>query len=384
MRAEQLITDGINHLQSYFSTPDEKNAIRTKFSNISGKTGRYFVEDTLFQKRTSRSNRVLIPFQHVIDYSLTYEQLDTFEGGVAVEFVNNDFFEQLAKPINEQHEIFKQLKDKLGSDDNVSAIIVIRGVGHSDSQQQRLAFNNLQSYMDENYIDEDDALIKRRKNISYNGKGNKCWEGFLYYNIKGGQQDTRDSHLQFGISSNEVQLFNPSVEYAGENVSSDITLILLFFSFFSVPVKKREDAWYMLVNMYQTYLESRVYDTGNLFNYVSSHISINMQKDILVDPIQFKPILLEYFALKNRSNQDEKIYALDITHQVSIEKSGYKFDLKQGILLTPARPTNLFWSMHLSNMMQQNFSLKEYFDNQRRILKEWEEINIDALLERSF
>ena len=31
----------------------------------------------------------------MLKVQLTYEQLDTFEGGVVVEFVNNDYFDRL-------------------------------------------------------------------------------------------------------------------------------------------------------------------------------------------------------------------------------------------------------------------------------------------------
>ena len=90
MIASKLKSDGIKHLQSYFNDPKDKDAVKEKIRNVSGKTGRYFVEDTLFQQRTSRSNRALIRYQDVIKYNLTYDHLDTFEGGVAVEFLNND------------------------------------------------------------------------------------------------------------------------------------------------------------------------------------------------------------------------------------------------------------------------------------------------------
>ena len=56
--------------------------IREKLRNICGKTGQYGVPSELFQKRTTRSNRVLIPWKAVQNNGLTIEQLDTFEGGI--------------------------------------------------------------------------------------------------------------------------------------------------------------------------------------------------------------------------------------------------------------------------------------------------------------
>ena len=51
------------------------------------KTGRYSVPEKLFQKRTSRQNRVLIPWKTIEQNNITIEQLETFYGGVCVEFV---------------------------------------------------------------------------------------------------------------------------------------------------------------------------------------------------------------------------------------------------------------------------------------------------------
>ena len=93
-----LKSDGLRVLKNGLDEEKGK-AIKSKFNNISDKTGRYFVPDTLFQKRTSRSNRALIPFKQVVKEKISYEQLEkTFEGGVVVEFVNNDFFDQLELP----------------------------------------------------------------------------------------------------------------------------------------------------------------------------------------------------------------------------------------------------------------------------------------------
>ncbi len=100
----KLKSRGINKLKSYFEDSASIRAINEKFNNISGKTGGYFVPDTLFQKRTPRKNRVLIPYEHVIKNNFTYPMLEKFSGGVAVEFVNNDFFNELKKTkINNQN-----------------------------------------------------------------------------------------------------------------------------------------------------------------------------------------------------------------------------------------------------------------------------------------
>lgn len=374
---QQLKNNGINHLKSYFLNDKvAQKAIGEKFKNISGKTGQYFVPDTLFQKRTSRKNRSLIPFEHVVDNNLTYDDLNTLEGGVTVEFVNNEYFDQLSLPENKQNEVFKKLKNKLGSDDNVSAMIDIRSTGNSSSLTQRKALKRVNLFLNENGISMEDALIRRKNNIEYTGQGNDKWKGFLYFTIKGGQQDAIDSHEKYEISAKDVQLFNPSVEYAGEAVSIDLTLVLIYFAFFSVPKDRRNHEWLAIVKNYENYFETRTYDSGNLYNYVSHHISFQLEQGMLIDPIQVEPIWIEDFALKGR---DEN--ALDLTHQISVKKHSYKFDSHLNILLSPARPTNIFWSKHLSNMMQQDFSLKEYFMHQREIIKKWDDFGLENIEE---
>ncbi len=372
--SRKLKIKGINLLKSYFTTPTEKKLIGEKFNNISGKTGRYFVPETLYQKRTARKNRSLIPFEHVLNSNLTYEQLNTFEGGVVVEFVNNEFFNQEELQEELQNSVFKKLKNKLGTDDNVSAIINIRSTGDSSSQIQRVALEKLNIYLKSNNLFLKDVLIQRKQDVSYSGQGNDVWKGFVYYSIRGGQQEVLDSHVLHNINSNKVQLFNPSVEYAGEQVSNDITLVLIYFALFSVPLDNRGDEWINLKKEYLNYFETRYYINKSLKNYVETHISLNLVKDTLIDPIQAKPIDIKDFVIKKR-----KPNSVDISHQTSVNKYSYVWDDNMKILLTAARPTNLFWSKHLSNMMQQNFSLKEYFLHQREIVEQWNKYGIDKL-----
>ena len=66
--------------------------ISEKFKNINGKTAKNNVPDHLWQKRTHRKNRVLISWKSVHRNELNFDQLETFDGGIVVEFVNDDFF----------------------------------------------------------------------------------------------------------------------------------------------------------------------------------------------------------------------------------------------------------------------------------------------------
>lgn len=365
-----LKKDGLEILKSSLN-PDQKKAIESKFNNISGKTGRYYVPETLFQKRTSRTNRCLIPFDHIRAANISYKELKTIDSGVVVEFVNNDYFDQLSLSSDKQNDVFKKLKNKLGCDDKVSAIIDIRSTGSSSSQTQRSAYDTLKNWLCCKKLKEKDVLLQRKKGVKYSGKGNDKWEGFLYYNIKGGQQDGMDSHMDNGINPKDVQLFNPSVEYARKDVSDDITLVLIYFALFSIPKKDRNIQikdpqktdktidWLKVKTEYENYFKTRIYKGFSLYDYVTTHISLNLIKDTLMDPIRIEPINIEDFTRKKRDDD-----AVDIAHQSSVMNHNYIWDQKLNVLLTPARPTNLFWSKHISNMMQQNYSLKNFILSQ--------------------
>ena len=370
---KQLKTIGINKLKSCFDDPASKNAIKNKFDNISGKTGSYFVPDTLFQKRTHRKNRVLIPYEHVIKNNLTYDMLKKFSGGVAVEFVNNQFFDELSKEETKQSEIFKILKHKLGSDEIVSAIIDIRSTGSSSSDIQRSALIQLNTYLETNNIELEKALIKRKSEYSNLktgiGVGNDKWEGFVFYEIKGGDQNTINSHNE------RINLFNPSVEYASKAVSKDITLVLLYFAIHSIDIASRDDEWKSIKTDLEVYLSKRTYLEKSLKDYVTKHPCLNIKKHLLYDIIQVKPIKSKYFALNTITDN-----SLDIAHESSVKDAIYSYDDNLKEILSPANPINLFWSLHLSNMMQQNFSINNFFSFISEIHAKWEDEKIKDLL----
>jgi len=124
MNKRQLRNKVIMYLSGFGRTDEEKHNIKEKLKNICGKTGQYNVPDQLYQKRTSRSNRALISWKTVEKNNLTLPQLETFSGGVVVEFINEDYFKKDGNPKS----LFNVLKKRLGSDEIVSSMISIRKI----------------------------------------------------------------------------------------------------------------------------------------------------------------------------------------------------------------------------------------------------------------
>ena len=315
-----------------------------------------------------RDNRVLMSWETVKKNNLTFEQLDSFENGITVDFVNNDFF------VEENSNLKNILKTKLGSDENVSSIISIKSQeGTSSSSIQREAFEKLcngdieYQYKDKrirlNETNLKDYYIRKKENSSSgtsSGKGNEKWEGFIYISIKGGQQDTLNSHR------GNITIFNPACEYAGEEVKSDLDLVLLYFALHSIDLKTlTEDKileYNILMKEIKEILSIAEYKnksyTGNLLDYCLNHPSLKFGNNKnLVDPIQIENIDIIDFSIVDKSD----LKNIDLTHNEAVRLDRYYWDEKKQCILSPARPTNIFWSRHLSNMLQQDFSLEEFY-----------------------
>ena len=352
--------------------------IRTKFSNICNKTGMYNVPEELFQKRTPRKNRVLISWKTVKKNNLNIEKLESFENGVVVEFMNIDYLDD----DNQNDPVFIELKNRLGSNKNVSSIITFRTEnGSSSSSIPRIAFSNFINNTEVIYNDNK-IIINKNNYMNYalektldgsgSGIGNDKWKGFLFVSIKGGQQATIETH-----KNKSITLFNPACEYANKEVSIDIDLTLSYFAMCSIDYtnlpKDKKNLHINLLTKLEEILKNIEYELNNkkisLFQYCNMHPSLAISKNKLIDPIQMKEISISNFDVASIANPE----SIDITHNEAVNKELYYWDSERKCILSPARPTNLFWSYHLSNMMQQNFSLSDYIKHEEEIYKKRQE-----------
>lgn len=355
-----------NFFDEVLDDTQQFKSLKTKFNNVNSKTGAYNVPLPLFQKRTPRKNRVLLDWSSVKRNNLTMDHLRLFEGDVVVAFVNNDFFEEQEK---EYLEIFNELKALLGSDDEVASMIVIKTEdGSPSSAVQREAHRKLLDVFP-NY---EDYLIKRKTiDLSrFPGIRNEYFEGFIYFDIRGGNQDYIYSHENIS----DPMLFNPASEYASTNVGLDIDLVLHFFALKSIEEYYRDSTYRELINDYKNVLGQIRYSAiseeesfDSLLEYCEGHPSLAIDIDIethLYDPIQFEKIYLPDFSLKT----SKELRNIHLSHNIPVNYEEFYYDEINNEILSASRPTNLFWSRHLSNMMQQNSTLNEYFVNQEALV----------------
>ena len=328
--------------------------IREKFNNLNGKTGKYNVPEKLFQKRTHRKNRVLIPWKTVEQNNITIEQLKTFYGGVCVEFVNYDFF----NPKYEDNPTYNYLKSLVGANELISAMISFRTEdGDSGASIPRSSFNEFNRLINEGLLNFSESPILRDNDVKYSGIGsNQVWKGNIYYSIKGGDQNSIESHS----NDQSPQLFNPATEYANEIVCLDLNIMMSYFCLHCYDLKNyiQESTIIKLKSECEIYLKMRHYDEDNLYKYCINHPSLKLCPGVLIDAIQLNNISIEDFKTSGLENSSV------ICHNEAANKDKFYFDSKNNFLVSPARPTNLFWSTHLSNMMQQNSNLKEYYEKE--------------------
>ncbi|MBR2741524.1 hypothetical protein IKD98_02105 [Candidatus Saccharibacteria bacterium] len=346
------------------------NNIENKLINICSKTGRHSVPEDLWQNRTPRKNRCLISWKAVKDNNMTFEQLDSFEGGIVVEFINNDFFNKE----NYSDPLFVKLKARLGSNENVSAIISIKTEdGSSSSSVPREAFKKLTNNTEVEYNGQKVIISKSnykdyalKQNITRKGQGNETWSGFLYVSIRGGQQDTIQTHAH-----NNLTLFNPACDYASSDVIEDIYLVMIYYVLVSINgnelKNQSHEEWKKYVDLMKKYKEALKkieYDfknyRGNLFDFVKNHYSVSFLPGRLLDPIQMKEISIDEFDKKTREGD-----SIDVTHSEAVVHERYYWDKKKKCILSPGRPTNIFWSYHYSNMLQQDYDLDEFFEKEK-------------------
>ena len=88
------------------------------------------------------------------------------------------------------------------------------------------------------------------------------------------------------------------------------------------------------------------------------HPSLTFQKGVLMDPIQVSEINVQDFN-QEWNFDDPSIVA--ICHNEATNKDIIKFDKTNNYIVSAARPTNIFWSYQFSNMLQQSYTLEEFF-----------------------
>ena len=380
----------IRKVKKLVTTADKK--VGTKVKNTIDKTSPYDVPKELFQQRTPRTGRVLISIKTVIDSNLTIDELNYFRGGVVVEFVNDDYVKYSTN--DENSVVVKELLKRIGSDENVSSMISFRSTdGKSSGANAKKSYEEFLNYWRENPIKVnnldvepqfDDASnldlnlyrIIRKDNIEDEDSvffGNEKWTGFLFVSIKGGNKKTISSHTFRKEENNKGYLFNPAREYANGEVCQEILLVLLYFVLHSFDESFKDEQRSLINEIREVLSEISYEENGKTMTLEEYCINISgcIVDDKLVDPltkekINYLDFSYELGQIANISIGDSYEIgwdrSMDVSHNESAKFQKFYVNTNLNRILTAARPTNLFWSFHTSNMMQQNFTIDQLLE----------------------
>ena len=167
-----------------------------------------------------------------------------------------------------------------------------------------------------------------------------------------------------------MTLFNSACEYANDEVCRDIDLVLGYVAMKAINPnelnKDMKELYDGLMKKLKIVMENVDYDLNgkqySLYEYCSIHPSVKLVDNQLTDPIQLIKLNIENFNIPDNSDA-----SIDLTHNEAVNNELFYWDDKRKCILSPARPTNIFWPYHLSNMMQQNYNLKEFIDYEEEI-----------------
>ena len=356
--------------------------VKTKISNISSKTAKGDVPTNLWLGRNPRQMRSLISWKMVLKNNLSLKHLESFENGVCVEFVNEDFLQSQIP--SENKELFEELKSRVGSDEDISSIICFRTDDKDPgANSARTAYDNFMNSSNKIKLEPikriDLDLYKERYKIHLGKEfthksndrdaiGNWAWEGNSFVDIKGGKQG------KIQTVENKEKLFNPAIEFATKKCIEDIHIVLVFFFLHAEGLDEYATCEEIenLKLRCSNYLKTRDYDDGNLYTYCTDHKCLRIKAGTLMDPIDVKEIKAIDFS-HQRTESDE--FIIDLAHNESQSKKIFKYDKVNNFLVSAARPTNLFWAKKASNMIQQNDTLDEFILKERNRVERRNEID---------
>lgn len=348
----KLNADIVNQLSKQLS-----NQLKIKIDNINKAS----VDGPCSSQRMSQAGRVLIPYDIIIKNNITLNQLETHTQGITVELP----FKEYKKIKNSKLicELESYLLDNIGEDGTVSCIITIRGEkGYSGSTELREQYKDFEIVAKEKNWEP--IIRKKELQIKHGDTyiGNEKWRGQYYYNIRGGEQDTLESHKDETLV--DYQIFTTYKGFmANESVITDVKTALIYQMIHCYDITKYISLEKLIEykKTYSEYLKKIYYLGKNVYEFIHNIENGIIINDKLMSPITEEMISIEQFNKKDNQADD----CLQISHNEACNKQKIYFDEDRNCLVSDYRPTNLFWETKLGNMQQQSFTIKEYWINQQ-------------------
>lgn len=299
-------------------------------------------------KRVSQNSRIFCTYSMIRQNNLTLPQLNTHSKGICIGMDFNDY-SKIKNNVNND-ELDEYLLSNIGGDKRVSSIIsIMKDSGYSGSKQQR----DQKLLLDIEAKQNNWAPISRKKDIPKGlvNEGNDKWEGHYYFDICGGDQESFKSW-----TGEKPQIFTtPKGFMSGNKVIRDNYVCLLYMLLhvhdINIFLKKEEIEKYKL--NFEKYMKERKYQGKTCYDLISE-LEVLDKDNNLISPISWLKISAEDFCEEHK---------LNISHNEAVCKQKIYFCENNNIMLSDYRPGNLFWDFKVSNMQQQDYTIKEYWQN---------------------
>ena len=335
--------------------------IQTKLKNIN-KAGKCDVCDT---KRVSQDSRILLPYQNIRACELTLDQLKTHINGIVIDVPFQEY-ERISSSSNINDELDAYIINNIGGEtiDPLAAIVTIKNEdGNSGSSAEREDLKRLENEIVvrgwQPVACNPEKTIKGKKNI-----GNANWSGHYYYKISGGSQKSFKSH-----PDKEPKIFTTYKGFMStKKIIIDVMASLVWQMLHIFDIDKfisTEDALKYKQTL-EDYLKKTMYLGESCYESIKKLENIRDGK--LISPITQKEISITAFDQKTVCGGKDEI--VDISHNEPVNHKKIRFCQENNVMLSDYRPGNLFWDIHLGNMQQQSFTVKEFWEEmEERITK---------------
>ena len=336
--------------------------IQTKLTNIN-KAGPCDVCDT---KRVSQNSRILLPYQIIRSCELTLDQLKTHINGIVIDVPFREY-ERISRSSNINDELDTYIMNNIGGETTnpVAAIVTIKKEnGYSGSSAEREDLKRMENEIIvrgwQPVACNPEKTIKGKKN-----KGNANWSGHYYYKISGGSQQSFKSH-----PDKEPKIFTVYKGFMStEKIITDVKASLVWQMLHIIDIDKfisTDDALKYKQTL-EDYLKKTMYLGESC--YESMKKLENIRDGKLTSPIMQKEISINAFDFAGGGGCKEG-ENIDISHNEPVNHKKIRFCQENNVMLSDYRPGNLFWDIHLGNMQQQSFTVKEFWEEmEERITK---------------
>jgi hypothetical protein len=308
-----------------------KDNYRTKIDKIS--IASYDSSAIISLKRISRHMRT---YMYYSDFMQLYkDNKNDFEiikhldkimlNGLIIVLLNEDIF----SVVECKNDIDKFVFDRIGSDNNISSIILIKRC-HNNK------FINLETILEKFNILKEKYKWKVIEKIKKDNSGNEKWRNHYAISTKGGEQ--------YGKIEGEIQLANNISEYCNIEISKIIKYYMVYYMFHSI------DSEEFLVDN----------NKKNSKQYIILFDTFCKLKNIVLDNDKFiengyLKCFISGFPISYSDFEKEQI---QLCHIEPVSKSKIRYDKIYGILCSH-HYNNLSWGFKIANMLQLDNSIED-------------------------